>query len=60
MQTTSPMTAAYLEKAKATPSPNIIIEEINLGVWKLKIGTQCGKQLIEHWDDIKSALLLFY
>ena len=54
------MTAAYSEKAKASPDPNITIQEFNLGVWKLKIGTQSGKKLVERWDDIKSALPLFY
>jgi hypothetical protein len=50
------MTAA--EKSKA--DSNIIIENLRLGVWNLKIARNTGHNLIQWWRDIKSAGPLFY
>jgi hypothetical protein len=47
------------EKAKRSTDPTIIIEDLRLGVWKLRIGKNVEK-LAESWEHIKSALPLFY
>jgi hypothetical protein len=50
------MTAA--EKSKT--DSNIIIENIRLGVWNLKIAKTSGNMLIQWWRDINSAVPIIY
>ena len=50
------MTAA--EKSKA--NSNIIIENLRLGVWNLKIARTSGHKLVQWWTDIKAAVPLFH
>jgi hypothetical protein len=50
------MTAA--EKSKA--DSNIIIENLRLGIWNLKIAKPTGHKLVQWWTDIKSAVPLLY
>ena len=50
------MTAA--EKSKA--DSNIIIEDVRLGVWNLKIAKTTGHKLAQWRRDINSAVPLFY
>jgi hypothetical protein len=49
---------AAAEKSKA--DSNIVIENVRLGVWNLKIANTSGHMLIQWWRDIKSAIPLFY
>jgi hypothetical protein len=46
------------EKLKA--DSNIIVENLRLGVWNLKIAESTGHKLVQWWTDIKSAVPLFY
>ena len=50
------MTAA--EKLK--DDSDIIIEDVRLGVWNLRIAKTTGHNLGQWWKDIKSAVPLFY
>lgn len=50
------MTAA--EKSKT--DSNIVIENLRLGVWNLKIAKTTGLKLVQWWTDIKSAVPLLY
>ena len=50
------MTAA--EKSKA--DSNIIVENLRLGVWNLKIAKTTGHMLTQWWIDVKSGVPLFY
>ena len=47
------------QKAAASIDKKIIIEDIKLGTWKLKI-SKSGKKLLESWEDVKSISPLFY
>ena len=50
---------AVAEKSKA--DPYIIIENLSLGVWNLKIAkTTCHIMTIQWWRDVKSGVPLFY
>ncbi|KAF8803164.1 P-loop containing nucleoside triphosphate hydrolase protein [Phlegmacium glaucopus] len=45
---------------KASANSNITIEDVRLGVWNLKIGKVAGRNFVQRWEDVKSALPLFY
>ena len=54
---------ATSEKEKASTNSNIIIEDLKLGTWILKIAkdtTSTKKKLVLRWEEIKSAVPLFY
>lgn len=52
------LTMTTAEKSKA--DSNIIIENLKLGIWDVKIAKTSGHILVQWWTDIKSAAPLFY
>jgi len=50
------------EKQPPTPlnGPKINIDDIQLGVWRLKVGKPSGGVLRQHFDSITLAYPLFY
>ena len=46
------------EKSKA--DSNIVIENLRLGVWNLKIAKTTGFKIVQWWTDTKSAVPLLY
>lgn len=50
--------ATAAEKSKA--ESNIIIENLRLGVWNLKVAKTTGHMLIQWWKDVRSGVPLFY
>lgn len=47
------------EKPKAHVDSDIVIEEVQLGLWKLKVGHPPTLSLRRHLDNIKSAYPLY-
>jgi hypothetical protein len=48
------------EKQPTPNGPKIIIDDIRLGVWRLKVGNTPGWILRRHFDSITSAYPLFH